>query len=72
MAGKIEARLAERGIELPQPGAPLANYVPYTIGGNLVVVSGQLCQWNGELRFKGKLGAGISIPDGQQEKSTSS
>jgi len=66
MAGKIEARLAELGIELPAAAAPVANYVPYTVSGDLVVVSGQLCAWNGELRFKGKLGAGVSIADGQE------
>jgi enamine deaminase RidA (YjgF/YER057c/UK114 family) len=66
MSGRIEARLKELGIELPQPSAPVANYVPYTVSGNLVVVSGQLCVWNGERRFVGKLGAGIGIADGQQ------
>src|SRR5438552_2622809 len=66
MSGRIEARLQELGIELPQPSAPVANYVPYTVSGNLVVVSGQLCVWNGERRFVGKLGAGIGIADGQQ------
>jgi len=65
MSGRIEARLKELGIELPQPAVPVANYVPYTLSGNLVVVSGQLCQWNGELRHIGKLGAGIAIADGQ-------
>lgn len=66
MAGKIEARLAELGIELPAAATPVANYVPFTVSGNLVVVSGQICGWNGELRFKGKLGAGIPLADGQQ------
>ena len=66
MSGRIEVRLNELGIELPQPSAPVANYVPYTVSGNLVFVSGQLCVWNGERRFVGKLGAGISIADGQQ------
>jgi enamine deaminase RidA (YjgF/YER057c/UK114 family) len=66
MSGRIEARLKELGIELPQPSAPVANYAPYTVSGNLVVVSGQLCVWNGERRFVGKLGAGIGIADGQQ------
>jgi len=65
MSGTIEARLAALGIELPQPAAPVANYVPFTIAGNLVVVSGQLCQWQGELRFIGKLGAGVTIAEGQ-------
>jgi enamine deaminase RidA (YjgF/YER057c/UK114 family) len=66
MAGRIEARLRELGIELPQAAAPVANYVPFTISGSLVVVSGQICMWNGERRFVGKLGAGIPLADGQQ------
>ena len=65
MSGKIETRLKELGIELPQPAAPVANYVPFTVCGNLVFISGQICQWNGELRFIGKLGAGISIAEAQ-------
>ena len=66
MSGKIEARLTELGVELPQPGAPLANYVPFTTANNVVFIAGQICQWNGERRFVGKLGAGISVADGQQ------
>jgi enamine deaminase RidA (YjgF/YER057c/UK114 family) len=65
MSGRIEARLKELGIELPQQQAPWANYVPYTISGNLVFISGQICQWNGERRFIGKLGGEIGIADGQ-------
>src|SRR5882762_441446 len=59
MSGKIEARLKELDIELPQPAAPVANYVPFT-------ASGQICQWNGELRFVGKRGGAISIADGRE------
>jgi enamine deaminase RidA (YjgF/YER057c/UK114 family) len=66
MSGRIEARLAELGIELPQPGAPVANYVPYTVSGNLVFVAGQICQWNGEIRCVGKLGAGIGLDAGRE------
>src|SRR5690242_230613 len=61
MSGNIEARLKELGIELPQPTAPLANYVPFTVSGKVVFIAGQICQWIGERRFVGKLGAGISI-----------
>ena len=42
MAGRTEARLAEMGIELPEPVAPLAKYVPFVRTGNLLFVSGQL------------------------------
>src|SRR3979490_1553685 len=66
MSGKIEARLKELGIELPEPSAPVANYVPFTVSGSLVFIAGQISQWNGERRFVGKLGAAISIADGQQ------
>jgi enamine deaminase RidA (YjgF/YER057c/UK114 family) len=66
MSGKIDAKLAELGIELPQATAPIANYVPYTVSGNLVVVSGQVSVRNGKAEYVGKLGAGISVADGQR------
>jgi enamine deaminase RidA (YjgF/YER057c/UK114 family) len=66
MSGRIEARLAELGIELPQPAAPVANYVPFALSGNLLFIAGQICQWNGQLRFVGKLGAGVGIAEGKE------
>lgn len=56
MAGTVEARLAELGIELPEAAAPVANYVPAAEAGGLVFVSGQLPFWNGELKGVGKVG----------------
>jgi enamine deaminase RidA (YjgF/YER057c/UK114 family) len=35
-------RLAELGLELPEPAAPGANYVPFVRTGDLVFVTGQL------------------------------
>jgi len=66
MPGTIDARLAELGIELPQPSAPGANYVPFVRTGNLVFLTGQLSQWNGERRFLGKLGREFGLAEGQQ------
>lgn len=66
MSGKIDARLKELGIELPQASAPVANYVPYTIAGNLVLVSGQVTLWGGKVEYIGKLGREIGIEDGQK------
>jgi len=66
MAGRIEARLTELKVELPQPGTPLANYVPFVRSGDLLFIAGQVCQWNGERRFVGKLGREISLEQGQQ------
>jgi len=42
MTGTIDARLAELGIELPTPSAPVAAYVPSVLSGNQLFVSGQL------------------------------
>lgn len=63
--GNVDKRLAERGIELPEPSKPGANYVPFLRSGNLVFMTGQLSQWNGEQRFIGKLGREFSIEQGQ-------
>ena len=66
MSGKIEARLTELGIKLPQATAPIANYVPFTVAGNIVVVSGQVSVRGGKPEFVGKLGREVSVVDGQQ------
>jgi len=65
MAGKIDARLQELGITLPEPASPVANYVPYVKTGNLIFVSGQVPVAAGELKYVGKLGADVSLEDGQ-------
>ncbi len=65
MAGVIEAKLAELGITVPQVAAPLANYIGYNIVGNLVVVSGQIPLVDGKIAVTGKVGAGVTIEQGQ-------
>jgi enamine deaminase RidA (YjgF/YER057c/UK114 family) len=67
MAGAIEKKLTELGITISTPAAPVANYVGYVRTGNLLVVSGQICLGSdGKLVAAGKLGAGVSIDDGQK------
>lgn len=64
---KIEAKLAELGVALPIPAAPVANYVPFVRTGSLLVVSGQICLGaDGKLVAKGKLGDSVSVEDGQK------
>jgi enamine deaminase RidA (YjgF/YER057c/UK114 family) len=63
---RIEDRLKELGIELPEPSKPGANYVPAVRTGNLIFLTGQLSQWNGERRFIGKLGREFGVEEGQQ------
>jgi len=66
MAGKIDARLKELGIELPEAAAPAANYIPYVVTGKHVFLSGQITIWNGELRFLGRLGEALTAEQGYQ------
>jgi len=65
MAGKIDARLKELGIELPAPPAPVASYVPTVASGNLVYVSGQVTLGPHGLEYVGKVGDKISLDDGK-------
>ncbi len=64
MSHQIDARLAELGIELPETNPPVANYVPYVLSGNLLFLSGQLPQWNGERPYLGQVGADVTVEDG--------
>lgn len=63
MAGKIEEKLAELGVSLPDAPAPAANYVPYVISGDMVYVSGQISMDETGL-IQGKLGADFSVEQG--------
>ena len=64
MAGRVDTKLQELGIDLPAPMAPIANYVPYVITGKLVVISGQLPAIDGKVAFTGKVGVDLNIEQG--------
>jgi enamine deaminase RidA (YjgF/YER057c/UK114 family) len=66
VAGRIDQRLKDLGIELPEASKPGANYVPCVRTGDLLFMTGQLSQWNGERRFIGKLGREYRIEEGQE------
>ena len=63
--GKIESRLQELGITMPDSPAPLANYVPVVRTGNLIYLSGvgPTAKSDGS-EYKGKLGNDISVDEG--------
>lgn len=59
-----EENLAKHGLTLPVPAAPVANYVPFVISGNLVFISGQISKI-GDEAVKGRLGEDLSVEQGQ-------
>ena len=69
MSGRVEARVAELGIALPRPVAPVANYVAFAgvagagAGAGLVVLSGQLPMQDGKVAVSGRLGADVTAED---------
>lgn len=65
MAGTIDARLTELGLTLPKASTPAFNYVPYTTADRLVFVAGQIPQWEGDVRHRGRLGQGVTLEEGQ-------
>jgi enamine deaminase RidA (YjgF/YER057c/UK114 family) len=63
--GRVDERLRALAIELPQPSKPGANYVPWVRSGELLFLTGQLSQWNGERRYIGKLGREFGVDEGK-------
>ncbi|WP_420562710.1 RidA family protein [Thalassobaculum sp.] len=66
MAGTVDARLAELGIEIPTPASPAANYVPFVRSGNLVFVSGQIPMVNGKIEGVGVVGKDLTTDDARK------
>jgi enamine deaminase RidA (YjgF/YER057c/UK114 family) len=60
----FEQKLKDLGINLPEVAAPVAAYVPVVKVDKIVYTAGQVAFVDGELKYKGKLGGGVSIEDG--------
>lgn len=61
---RVEEKLSQMGMELPEAPAPAGAYVPCVRTGNLVFVSGQIPRVKGEVRFRGHVGGELSVDDG--------
>ena len=61
---EIEQRLAELGVALPQPVAPVANYVPFVRVGDLLHISGQVSV-DAQGGVKGLVGEAVDLETAQ-------
>jgi len=64
MTDRIDTKLAELGLSLPEAAAPVAAYVSAVEAGGMLFLSGQLPFKDGQL-VKGRLGENVSMEDGQ-------
>ena len=62
----IDEKIKHLGLSLPVAPKPLAAYIPALQVDNLVFTAGQLPSIDGELKFKGKVGAEVNDTDGSK------
>ena len=62
----IEEKLSDLGIELTKKVSALGSYVPATVSGNLIFISGQLPVKDGELLLTGKVGSDLTVEQGYE------
>ncbi len=55
MTDPVLARLQAMGHALPQSCVPRARFRPWRRSGSLLILSGQVCEWNGEMRVAGQV-----------------
>ena len=63
---QVESRLQAAGHAVPPPHKPAATYVPYTMQGNVVWVSGQVPMRDGKALLTGKVGKDVTMEQAQQ------
>jgi len=64
MTDRIDRKLEELGLTLPQAAAPVASYVPTVLANGMLHISGQLPFKDGAL-VTGRVGDGVSLEDAQ-------
>ncbi|MCH9806628.1 MAG: RidA family protein [Alphaproteobacteria bacterium] len=66
MTDAVLARLDALNLKLPAAPAPVANYVPYLLTGDLLFISGQVSKAPDGSLLAGKLGADLTVEQGQE------
>ena len=58
---EIENKLKALGYELPNPPTPAANYIGYVQVGNMLYIGGNIGRVNGVIKYRGKVGAEVTL-----------
>ncbi len=60
----IQTRLRNLGVDIRTPAKPVANYVGYTVAGNLIFTAWQIPLIDGKFKRTGLLGDTVSLEEG--------
>lgn len=66
VSNRVDKRLAELGLHLPEPPPPIANYVGAVQTGNLVFVSGHGPYRDGKYQWIGKVDSEIPVQQARE------
>lgn len=66
MGGEVEDRLSKLGLVLPAAPNPVANYVPYIVGAELLFISGQISKAADGSVITGRLGEDVTLEAGRE------
>jgi enamine deaminase RidA (YjgF/YER057c/UK114 family) len=58
---EIENKLKALGYELPNPPTPAANYIGYVHVENMLYIGGNIGRINGVIKYRGKVGAEVTL-----------
>jgi enamine deaminase RidA (YjgF/YER057c/UK114 family) len=61
MADRVIQRLGEMQLQLPARCEPRGNFVPFKRSGTTVYLAGQICEWNGEIKYQGQVGKDLDL-----------
>lgn len=66
MTDTVLVRLDALNLKLPEAPAPVANYVPFLISGDLLFISGQVSKAADGSLVSGRLGVDLTVEQGQE------
>lgn len=53
MTSQVAKRMADLGLELPPDWTPRGQFLPFRKDGVIIYLSGQICEWDGEVTHTG-------------------
>ena len=63
---RVNKKIEELGIKIPEAPQPMGAYVPYVIAGYFVYIAGEKATVKDKLVFKGKVGKDLSLKEGYE------